>query len=300
MRVRGFEQELRREDAVVLHGLVVAAELVELAVLRGILRQERRRPLRPVVAGRRIAEERRVDVMAGIDLPRALRRVPGDLPLAIDAALIEQREEAGRRCRRRCPAPGSVRVSQLGSIAPKKNKSVLDDRAADRRADVAQVGPERLHGAVRRLKLLPVAFDALRPRVAEHAALDLVGAALRDDIDDAADRLAELGLVAAGLHLHFFHEVVRRAVAERAEDDRVRAERAVAGVRDVHAIDHVRVVEAAATAPSTGSSAGAAAAGDARRDVKRVTEAAAHWNVGEHRTVEHGADGRRLRIDDRR
>ena len=59
--------ELRREDAVVPHRLVVAAELVELAVLRRVLREQRRGPLRPVVAVRRIAEERRVEVVVRID-----------------------------------------------------------------------------------------------------------------------------------------------------------------------------------------------------------------------------------------
>ena len=86
---------------------------------------------------------------------------------------------------------------------------------------------------------LYVALEAVRPEVAEQAAAQLVRAALGDDVDDAAGRLAELGLVAAGLHLHFLDEVERQAVAERAEHDRVRPERAVAAVRDVHAVDDV-------------------------------------------------------------
>ena len=40
-------------------------------------------------------------------------------------------------------------------------------------------------------------------------ARELVGAALGDDVDDAAGRLAELRLVAAGLDLHFLDEVER-------------------------------------------------------------------------------------------
>ena len=73
----------------------------------------------------------------------------------------------------------------------------------------------------------------------------VVRAALGHDVDNAAGGLAELGFVSARLDLDFLHEVERRAVAERAKDDRIRAERAVALVGDVHAVDDVLILEAA-------------------------------------------------------
>ena len=186
-------------------------------------REVRCGPLSPLG---RIAEERRVHVVARVHLPRALRGVRGDLALAIDAAEVVERESraSASTLSARATSASPTRVDR-----PEEEQPVLNDRPAERDADVASRAALGLHGAVLDWNCLPVALDAARPRVAEHAAVRVVGAALGDDVDDAADGLAELGLVAARLHLHFLDEVVRRAVAERAEDDRVRPERAVAG-----------------------------------------------------------------------
>ena len=49
---------------------------------------------------------------------------------------------------------------------------------------------------------------ARRVVVDEAVAVELVAAGLRDDVDDAAERAAVLGLVAAGLDLDLLHELV--------------------------------------------------------------------------------------------
>ena len=59
---RRVDKKVRVQDAVVVNGLVVAAEL-ERAVAGCRLRSAATRPLRPRLAGRRIAEERRVEAM---------------------------------------------------------------------------------------------------------------------------------------------------------------------------------------------------------------------------------------------
>jgi Na+/alanine symporter len=73
---------------------------------------------------------------------------------------------------------------------------------------------DRLYRAVDRLELREVALQLLRPRVAEDRAGVPVRAALGDDVQHAADRLAELGRIAAGLDLGFPYEVERRRVAQ--------------------------------------------------------------------------------------
>ena len=166
----------------------------------------------------------------------AFRRVVGDAAIAIDVAQRCERKSLRRVERGRLP----LRIDRAEEEQP-----VAQDRSADRGADIAQSrrdGVDRpfdaLHGVVR-------GFEAVRLRVAERAAPELVRPALGDDVDHAAGRLSELRFVAAGLHLDFLHEVVRRAVAERAEHDRVRPERAIAAVGDVHAVDDVLILETA-------------------------------------------------------
>src|SRR4029077_1201322 len=100
-----------------------------------------------------------------------------------------------------------------------------------------------------------------------------------DDVDDATGRLAEFGLVAAGLDLDFLDEVERRRVAERAEDDRVGPQRAVALIGDVHAVNHVLVVEAAPARNRGVRRARRPGAADAGRHVERVTDPASDWHA---------------------
>src|SRR5205823_7387743 len=130
--------------------------------------------------------------------------------------------------------------------------------------------PKRLHAAVDGLILRPGAFGLIGPAVGEERSADVVRSALGHDVDDAAGGLAELGFVAAGLDLDFLDEVERRRVAERSEHDRVGAEGAVALIGDVHAVDDVLVLEAAAAGNRRVLLAGAAARADAGRQVADV------------------------------
>src|SRR5262249_31039640 len=139
----------------------------------------------------------------------------------------------------RPPFPG-------GADRAEEEGLVLHDRTAAFRAGIAHARALGVDRAVRRRNLLPRALGLRRARIAEHRAAEVVGAALRHHVDDTAGGLAELRLVAAGFHLDFLHEIERCRVAERSEDDRIRAEGTVALVRHVDAVDHVLVLEAAA------------------------------------------------------
>ena len=167
----------------------------------------------------------------------------------------------------------NVLVSHCGSIAPKKNRRL-------RRIGPPTVAPASLSCDATVLTVPSMlctvvvgGFETVRTRVAEGAALEVVRAALGHNVDHAAGRLAELRFVAAGLHLDFLHEVVRRAVAERAEHDRVRSQRAIAAVGDVHAVHDVLVLEAARSSDRRIGDAHTAASADAGRQIERVAEA---------------------------
>ena len=99
------------------------------------------------------------------------------------------------------------------------------------------------------------------------------------------------------LHLRFLDEIERQTVAEGSEHDRVRPERAVAAVRDVHAVDDVTVLEAAAAGNRRVRLANLTAAADAGREVERVTESAAHRNAVQELAVERGPDCRGRGVD---
>ena len=216
----------------------MSAVLLELAEPRRCRPQQRRGPLRAHIAVRRIAEERRVEAMVLRRLPRALDGVGRHLPLAIDFAETRERE-VGRRDERP--------LLPLRVHGAEEEQLVLQDRSAGLDADVGQLGPGGVHRAVRRGHVREVGLQPGRANVAERRAAQTVRAALGDDVHHAAGGLPVFGFVAAALDLHFFHEVERRAVAERSEHDRVRAERTVALIRDVHAVNDVLILQAAST-----------------------------------------------------
>ena len=151
-----------------------------------------------------------------------------------------------RRSRSTCPAPraGSLAARRTCGLPlridrAEEEQPVAQDGAADRGARIAQSDADGVHGALDALHRLVSRIRGRRAARSRRRALEGIRAALGHDVDDAAGRLAELRPVAAGLHLDFLDEVVRRAVTERAEHDRVRAERAVAAVGDVHAVHDV-------------------------------------------------------------
>ena len=124
-----------------------------------------------------------------------------------------------------------------------------------------------------------------------------VRAALGDDIHDPAHRLAELGLVPAGLDLDFLEEVERHGVAERPVDNRVGTQRAESLIRDVHAVDHVLVIETAASGnrrvlPSDGSGVA-----HARRHVGDIADPPQSRHGAHEVAVDHAAACRAPRID---
>ena len=170
------------------------------------------------------------------DLPRPLRRVVGDAAVAIDAAERPQRKSLWGFERPRLP----LRIDRT-----EHEQAVTENRCANSGASVAQSRRDRIHGALDALQGVVGRLERVRTRVAENAALQLVRARLCYDVDHAARRLPELRLVAAGLYLDFLHEIVRRAAAERAEHDRVRPQRAVTAVGNVHTVYDVLVLEAA-------------------------------------------------------
>ena len=172
-------------------------------------------------------------------LPRSLDGVVRDAPIAIDLSKRMQRKLFRRHERRRLP----LRVD-----GAEEEQAVVHDRTAERGADVAQSCRDGVDGALDAVHGVVVGFEAVRTDVSEPAAFERVAAALRDNVDHPAGGLSELRLVAARLHLDFLHEVIRRAVAERAKHDRIRPQRAVAAIGDVHAIDDILVLEPARSA----------------------------------------------------
>src|SRR5262249_4399969 len=104
-----------------------------------------------------------------------------------------------------------------------------------------------LHAAVCRLELRPRAFQLIRAPVTEARTSQIVRSALGDDVHDAARRLTVLGFVSTSLDLDFLHKVVRRRITERSEDDGIGAERSIAGVRHIDAVDHILIVQTAST-----------------------------------------------------
>ena len=170
------------------------------------------------------------------ELRGGLRGVRDIATLTIVAILVEESAPRWRLQRLRFP----LRIN-----GAEEEETVLDDWPPAFHAGIMQLRRQRLHGSVDRLVLLPRALEALRPGVAEQGTPKVVRAALRDDIHHPADGLAELRLVAPGLHLDFLEEVERYRVTERAEDDRVRAERAEPLIGDVHAIDDILIVQSA-------------------------------------------------------
>ena len=122
-------------------------------------------------------------------------------------SLARQREARGRRAGDRLAG---------GVERPEEEELVLDERSAEGDAEVRDVRGLGVHGAVRRLELLPVGSPpspaASSRRRRRGTALR---AGLRDHVHDAARGLAVLGLEAAGLDLGLLDELGGDARAER-------------------------------------------------------------------------------------
>ena len=286
-----LDEPPRAHDAVVTHRLVVPAVRVDGAEARRGRAPQRRGPLRTVGAVRRIAEERSVEPVVRRHLVADLARVRVRTTVLVD--LPERPEgEAGRG-------------DQLGAlhrrvVGAEEEQTVLEDRPAHGESALIPCRAGRVDRPVRRADLGPRRFELFRPHVTEQAAPELVGPALRDHVDDAAGRLARLGLEPGRLDLHLLDEVERDPVAKRLERDRVRPGGAVAGFRGIHAVDDVVVLQAAAAGHRGVGAAGAAAAADARRDVQHVGEPPADREPVQRAAFEPSPCRRRGGVDDGR
>src|SRR5205085_1346197 len=104
---------------------------------------------------------------------------------------------------------------------------------------------------------------------------------LRDDIDDAALRLAVLGFEAAGLDLYFFHERSVDACAECAVGARVDAQSTEGRVGDVDSVGGVEVVERRAARDGRVVEASSETIADASGKIKEAADTALHGQVFE-------------------
>ena len=184
----------------------------------------------------------------------------------------------------------------------KKKKSVLDDGAADRAAEllllVDGLGEQEGRGSVVERLVLAVGVERVQvgiTQVVEDVAMELVRAALGDGVDLAAGGLAELDRVVRGLGLELLDGVDRVDVR--------RARCAAAGLGEQHlvvvrAVDVVLVVEAADAMEA--DEAGAAVL----RDVRRVQNegapvAGGDGQIGDQLLAEGLRDFGLLGVEDR-
>ncbi len=296
MGERGLDEPAAREDAVVAGGLVVSP-VVDRAERGGVDLEQRAVALGPVVAVGRIAEGGHVDPMVGVELEGQLARVGDDPALArplahAGAAQVHRRERES--------SGGDERAAlELGVDGAEEEHLVLDDRTTEGAAEVEVLAAVRVHGAVHGRERPEAALDPLGLEEPVDAAVEGVGAALGDDVHDAAGGHAVFRLEAARLDLRFLDEVGGDAVAQGAEHDRVGADGPVARVADVHAVDDVAVVEAAGAADRGVGLADAAAVADAGHEVERVREVAADGQALERLALENAARGRGAGVDGR-
>ena len=131
-----------------------------------------------------------------------------------------------------------------GTYPAKHPQPVADERSAQREArlhlPVLVLGKRDVFSTARigrhELQRRPQSSVEHVPRpIDERVAVPRVGAALRDDVQDAAGRTAVLGAVTGGLDLHFVYEVRDEKLAGGADD----------GVGRFHAVDDDPVLGAA-------------------------------------------------------
>ena len=197
-----------------------------------------------------------------------------------------------------CPAIGPDGHGLLGRVlnavvGAEEPEGVLQGETAEREAPVQPVvaGHERIELGV--LGVLVRGLQRVVVVVDEGLAMVLVAARLGDDVDDAARRAAELGLVAAGLDLELLDELVVELLALCAVLDAARHD----------AVDDEGVFEAgrAVDDDGVGERRGVGVLGrDTRRDLHdgRVV---APGRQGLHlATVDVVADRRRILLDEGR
>jgi len=239
------------------------------------------------VAPRRVGEHGKLDVVVAVGDEIALRRPAEDGVLPFEEALAGIHPLAQPRGRH-----GPVGVP-LGIESDVEEEPVLPHVAAQVGAHVEALGSHEFGVLLLTVdvRFLAAGLPAGGLAIEIHAAVELVGAALGDDVDHAAGALAVFGLEAALLDLDFLHEVEGHAGAERAVDAGVGAHRAVAGVGDVHAVHDVVVLQAGGTANGRVVGAQRPAVAHAGGHAEQGGEVALHRDVQVEVLGEVGAHG---------
>ena len=160
---------------------------------------------------------------------------------------------------------------------------VLDHEAAE--VDTVVLLGESRRRAAGGADVLRVGLQRVGLVIREPVAAELVAAGLGDDVDDPAGGAAELGLVAAGLDLHFLDEL----------EVEVLALEAVLDAGGVHAVDVEGVLRAGRAVDADGvrrGRIGVGVRGDARHDLRDRRVAAAGWKVVDGERGEVGPERR--------
>ena len=210
-------------------------------------------------------------------------------PLGV--ALRDQREPGRRVVGTRVP---------LGIERPEEEHLVSEDGTTHRDTEVAALFISYVGAAVSPVgEAVAARFQPLALEKPEDRPGDQVRAALGDDVHQAAGRLAELGLVAAGLHLDLIDELGRDALTQPAIGAGVDAQRPEPVVGDIHAIDVILVVEPGAASDRGIRAAGQPARADAWCQIERVAELPTGRDLRQHVGVDRAADLGRGDVDDR-
>ena len=321
-----LHEEFRREDRVPLDRLVVGTEADlaltpaggEIAELRCIV------ALGAVASRGGIPEEGEIDLVAGRRLPGDLQRVVvgparpvesvrggwegepiggvGRPPEPRRQPLVEHRHSGLRRRESRVvEAVGAPAVDGGHGIEGEEvEQLVLLDRPPHREGEIVDIFGQGVGGTCREIDRCIGRSPAARRGVPGDAPLEVVGARLDDGVDDPSEGLAVLRLEAAGLDLDLVQKLAGHAGAQGAVHDVVRADPPEPGIRDVDAVDQIRVLQAGRAADRIVALTGAEAAHDTWRDRVGVGERSAERHgVREIVVFQAGSGGGRGGVDER-
>jgi hypothetical protein len=226
------------------------------------------------------------------DERRARRDVPGHLRGPEVGGRVEREllsgHDAARRRDRLVVGDAVVRAEEPDAV--------LEEEAAEVRAVIPLVLSRR-QGAGERIRIVGREdLVGAQPRAvvaSEHAARKLVAARLRDDVDDAAGRVAVLRAIAVGLDLDLLDELVVDDLALQAADD----------VGRVDAVDDEAVLRGRRTVDRQRRGAAlpiGAILGDARVRLDDVRVVAADRKAVDDSLAIGGPARRRAHVHDRR
>src|SRR5580692_7629170 len=174
--------------------------------------------------------------MLGTDVPVELGSVVVGIQRAVDHA---------QRIIRKGRVGFLIGAVGQGIKATVVKQLVLQNASADVRAVVGRCLMDQIVGLVdeQGVRIEARGFKLLGLEITEDVAVKLIGAALGDHVDDAAESLSVLGFKATRLHLDFLDKVEIDAVTQRAVYAAVGSKAAEPGVGDVRAVDDVFVLK---------------------------------------------------------